>query len=184
MRCIEYAAAHSRFIREESFVFKITGRYVIDNAHRFFAWYSRYPQTELMADLTNYVDVPNYSEKPFGRAIPSGKFPMSDKQISELGQVLLQKNDADFERPLATGKDNPFQLESTNNQGDFKKELSELDTSIEVKALLCKYGRSLWTVTPSGKRLQTRGNRSQTQRGVKKLTSEREMWANACTRLC
>jgi hypothetical protein len=53
MRCIEYAAAHSRFIREESFVFKITGRYVIDNAHRFFAWYSRYPQTELMADLTN-----------------------------------------------------------------------------------------------------------------------------------
>jgi hypothetical protein len=53
MRCIEYAISHSRLIRDESFIFKITGRYVIDNAHRFFSRYSRHPQTELMADLTN-----------------------------------------------------------------------------------------------------------------------------------
>ncbi len=53
MRCIEFAITHSKLIGENSFVFKITGRYIIDNAQRFFSRYSRFPDTELMADLTN-----------------------------------------------------------------------------------------------------------------------------------
>lgn len=53
MRCIEFAITHSNLIGEDSFVFKITGRYIIDNVHRFFSRYSRFPETELMADLTN-----------------------------------------------------------------------------------------------------------------------------------
>ena len=53
MRCIEFAINNSSFIRETSFVFKITGRYKISNAGDFINFYRKHPDAELIADLTN-----------------------------------------------------------------------------------------------------------------------------------
>lgn len=51
--CIEKAVSKSKFITEDSFVFKITGRYKILNLHRFVKFKQQHPNLELFADLTN-----------------------------------------------------------------------------------------------------------------------------------
>jgi hypothetical protein len=53
MRCIEHGIIHSRLITANSFVFKITGRYVIENFNCFTNILEAKPEVELIADLTN-----------------------------------------------------------------------------------------------------------------------------------
>lgn len=52
-RSIIYGLENSRFISDESFIFKITGRYEISNAKAFFNEYERNQNLDLIADLTN-----------------------------------------------------------------------------------------------------------------------------------
>ena len=53
MRSIEFAITNSVLINENCFVFKITGRYIIQNAKRFINFYQSHSDAELIADLTN-----------------------------------------------------------------------------------------------------------------------------------
>ena len=53
MRNIEFAINNSKLITEDSFVFKITGRYIISNTKKFISFYTQHPDAELIADLTN-----------------------------------------------------------------------------------------------------------------------------------
>lgn len=53
MKCIEYAVINAKTIEDNSFIFKITGRYRILNFPRFINIYTGDPFIELMADLTN-----------------------------------------------------------------------------------------------------------------------------------
>lgn len=53
MLCIEYGIHNSLFIRQDPFVFKITGRYKILNLKNFINFYKTHSDTELIADLTN-----------------------------------------------------------------------------------------------------------------------------------
>ncbi len=53
MLCIEYGILHSSFIRQNPFIFKITGRYKILNLKNFIDFYKTHSDTELIADLTN-----------------------------------------------------------------------------------------------------------------------------------
>lgn len=53
MLCIKYGINNSLFIRQDYFVFKITGRYKILNLKKFIDYYRKYPDAELIADLTN-----------------------------------------------------------------------------------------------------------------------------------
>jgi hypothetical protein len=53
MRCIEYGILHATLIKPDSFVFKITGRYIIENFKDFRNVLVKKPETELIADLTN-----------------------------------------------------------------------------------------------------------------------------------
>lgn len=52
MRCIEYGISHSKIIDQNTFVFKITGRYKVLNLHKFISFYKRHSDMELLADLT------------------------------------------------------------------------------------------------------------------------------------
>lgn len=53
LKCIEYAVKNALTITENSFIFKITGRYKILNFPNFIRFYTKHPSLELMADLTN-----------------------------------------------------------------------------------------------------------------------------------
>lgn len=53
LKCIEYGIINSKTIQENSFVFKITGRYRVLNLPRFINVYNKNPSIELLADLTN-----------------------------------------------------------------------------------------------------------------------------------
>lgn len=52
MNCIEYAINNSSIITENSFVFKITGRYRILNLNKFIEQFNYDPQIEILVDLT------------------------------------------------------------------------------------------------------------------------------------
>ena len=53
LKCIEYGITNSQIINDNSFVFKITGRYKVLNLPNFIGVYNRNPSIELLADLTN-----------------------------------------------------------------------------------------------------------------------------------
>lgn len=53
MGCIEYAVKNATLINKDTFIFKITGRYIINNAAKFFNTVEKKPALELLADLTN-----------------------------------------------------------------------------------------------------------------------------------
>ncbi len=53
MECIKYALLHSKFIHEDSFIFKITGRYIIRNLAKYINFYRRNSKLDLMVDITN-----------------------------------------------------------------------------------------------------------------------------------
>lgn len=53
LKCIEYAVTHARTFNENSFIFKITGRYEVINLPDFVKTFVKNPSLELLADLTN-----------------------------------------------------------------------------------------------------------------------------------
>lgn len=53
MACIEHGIEHSIKINDNSFIFKITGRYKITNLKMFIQFYKEHANAELIADLTN-----------------------------------------------------------------------------------------------------------------------------------
>ncbi len=53
LECIKYAVEHSKIIKESSFIFKITGRYIIKNLKSYIRAYEENSKVDLMVDLTN-----------------------------------------------------------------------------------------------------------------------------------
>ena len=52
-QCIRHALQHSQLITDESFIFKITGRYIIKNLSKYIHFYKKNDKVDLMVDLTN-----------------------------------------------------------------------------------------------------------------------------------
>ena len=71
-------------------------------------------------------------------AKPTGKLPIGQKHIKEIGLVLHQK-DQEIEKAMVKAKENPFQLESSNIQGDFESDLAKISCSPEIKNLIFRY---------------------------------------------
>ena len=83
-------------------------------------------------------------------AQPTGKFPISQKQKAEFGRFLHQK-DFEIEKAMVQAKENPFQLESANIQGEFENDLAKLSCSSEIKNLIVKYREVFGPLPPHKK---------------------------------
>jgi hypothetical protein len=53
MNCMEHGIKNSRLLRDDHFVFKITGRYIVRNLGKYVQYYRGNQQVNLMADLTS-----------------------------------------------------------------------------------------------------------------------------------
>ena len=68
MKCLEFAITNSTFITDGSFVYKITGRYIIENLPSFLKVMDKNSTVELIADLTNnfrFSSAAIFGFKPF-----------------------------------------------------------------------------------------------------------------------
>ena len=95
------------------------------------------PKEQLALWLNDEPEVEE-APPPLCLAKPTGKFPISKSQVEDLAQVLHQK-DFEMQKTMVQAKENPFQLESTNIQGEFEADLAKIHCSPQIKELIWKY---------------------------------------------
>ena len=108
LKCIGYAVEHATSFTDDSFIFKITGRYQVINLQDFIVTYEKHPSLELLADLTNNF---RFSSS----AIVGFKRFFIKKYLLKNASLLNDKEGFYFEHALAKAV-----LEAIGDHVDFK----------------------------------------------------------------
>jgi hypothetical protein len=94
MKCIEYAINHSKFISDNSFIFKITGRYKILNLKNIISQYLENTEVDILVDFTKYL---KYSAS----AIFGFTRPFANNYLFRFNHLLNDSKNYFFEHALA-----------------------------------------------------------------------------------